>query len=387
MQTEKLFENDSYLKVFRAVVLSCTKEKDGYIIVLDRTAFYPEGGGQPGDCGELGNVHVSDTHIRDGEILHFCSGPLTVGAEVEGRIDWDTRFDRMQQHSGEHIVSGIICRTFSCDNVGFHMGAEMVVIDFNHPITQEQLTEVERKANAVIWENRPFEVSYPGPVQLKELPYRSKKELAGIVRIVTCPDADCCACCGTHVRSAGEIGLIKLISVKPFRDGVRIEMLSGRRAYDYVCAVSVQNSRVSVLLSAKVGETASAVERLQEELADVKYRMVAVENRSFEEKGRALAETGDVLLFEENLSPDSLRRCSIAVGQSCGGCCAVFSGADSVGWKYAISSQHGDVRALVRDLNNALRGRGGGKPELAQGAIEGSREEIESFFRERDSWL
>lgn len=387
MQTEKLFENDSYRKTFKGRVLSCAAEKEGYAIALDQTAFYPEGGGQPGDSGMLGGVCVLDTHIREGEILHYCDAPLEVGSMVEGKIDWEKRFDRMQQHSGEHIVSGIICKEFLCDNVGFHMGAETVVIDFNHPISREQLCEIEKKANQAIWENRPFEVSYPSAEELKELAYRSKKELNGTVRIVTCPEADCCACCGTHVHNAGEIGLIKLISVKPFREGVRIEMLAGRRAYEYVCRVAEQNSRVSVLLSAKVGETATAVERLQAELADTKYRMIAIENRIFEQKGREAEGTGNVLLFEEGLSPDALRRCCIAVSNHSNGYCAVFSGTDPGGWKYAVGTARGDIRQLVREMNNVLRGRGGGRADIAQGTVEATREEIAQFFREQKTWL
>ena len=380
MATEKLYYSDPYLREFTAAVLSCTEGKQGFLITLDRTAFYPEGGGQPGDRGTLDGAAVTDTHEKDGEVFHYCAAPLPVGSTVTGRIDRDRRFDLMQQHSGEHIVSGIICALFGCDNVGFHLGAETVVIDFNYPIPAERLPEIERRANEVIWENRPFVISYPTPEELKMIPYRSKKELSGQVRIVECPGADCCACCGTHVKSAGEIGLIKLLDMKPFREGVRIEMVAGKRAYDYVSAVTAQNDRISVLLSAKTSETAAAAERLQAELAEVKYRLTGLENRSFARRAETLAGTGDALLFEDGLSPDAVRRCCDAVGTTCGGRCAVFSGADGEGYKYAVSLPGGDLRGFGKALNAALRGRGGGRPDFIQGSVTAGRTEIEAFF-------
>ena len=379
--TEKLYYADAYLTRFTAAVRNCAAGKQGWEVTLDRTAFYPEGGGQPGDTGTLGGVRVTDTHEKNGEIVHFCDGPLAPGAPVAGEIDWDRRFDHMQQHSGEHIVSGLICQRYGCNNVGFHLGSDTVVIDFDFPIPAEDLPEIELAANRVLWENRPFVVTHPSPEELKTIPYRSKKELSGDVRLVECPGADLCACCGTHVNSAGEIGIIKLLSLKAFREGVRIEMLSGKRAYGYVCMTAAQNHAVSVLTSAKPGETAAAVERLQGELAAVRYRAVGLENRLFSRIAAEMAGRGDALLFEADLSPDALRRLCEAVSAVCGGRCAVFSGADETGWKYAVGAAEGEVRAFVKEMNAALNGRGGGKqPGFAQGSVAASRGEIEAFF-------
>ncbi len=380
MTTEKLFESDAYLRLFQATVLSCTPGKNGWDVVLDRSAFYPEGGGQPGDSGTLDGVPVTDTHISDGVITHRCAGPLPVGSAVKGEIDWEARFDRMQQHSGEHIVSGLICAAFQCSNVGFHLGADTVVIDFDAPLTHAQAERIEAEANRVIWENRPFLIAYPTAEELAALEYRSKKALDGAVRIVECPGADRCACCGTHVRAAGEIGLIRLISLKPFRSGVRIEMLAGQRAYRWSRAMSAQNSRVSALLSAKPGETAAAVERVQKELADTQYRLVGTENRLFALQAEAHAGRGDALLFCEPMRPDALRRCCEAVGARCGGRCAVFAGDDAQGWSYALRLSPEALRSFVTELNAALRGRGGGRDGFAQGSVSASRAEIEAFF-------
>ncbi|MBQ8263862.1 MAG: alanyl-tRNA editing protein [Oscillospiraceae bacterium] len=379
--TEKLYYENAYTCSFSARVLSCSQGKHGFEVILDRSAFYPEGGGQPGDTGILGGVRVSDTHEKGGEIVHYCEKPLEAGAEVEGSIDCARRFDFMQQHSGEHIVSGLLHARFGCDNVGFHMGRDTVTIDFNCAITAEELREVENAANRIIWENRPMNVSWPDAETLAALPYRSKKELTGDVRIVECPGVDCCACCGTHVKSAGEIGLIKLLSVHPFRDGVRIEMLSGGRAYDYVNTAVDQNGAVGALLSAKADATAAAVKRLQEELAAANYRLVGLENRVFADIAAAYkGSSGDVLVFEEGLSADGVRRLADAIMAGCSGICAVFSGSDGEGYKYALGQRDGDLRAKVKEMNAALHGRGGGKPFFAQGSVQSTRAEIEEFF-------
>ena len=380
MATEKLFEADAYLRAFSATVLACSAEKDGWRVTLDRTAFYPEGGGQPGDSGTLGGAAVRDTREDGGEIVHLCGAPLEPGQRVTGEIDWAARFDRMQQHSAEHIVSGLICAAKGCSNVGFHMGADTVVIDFDKPLTRAELEEIEYAANRVIWENRPMLVSYPSPEALAELPYRSKKALSGAVRIVECPGADRCACCGTHVRTAGEIGLVRLVSVKPFRSGVRIELLAGERAYRWSCAMTAQNSRVSALLSAKPGETADAVERVLREKAAAEYRVVGLENRLFEAKAQALAGRGDALLFEEAMAPDALRRLCEAVSKCCAGRCAVFAGDDAAGYQYALYLPDGEARAFTAGMNAALSGRGGGRDGFAQGRVAARRAEIEAWF-------
>lgn len=378
--SEKLFYQDAYMKNFSAKVLSCAESKKGYEVVLDRSAFYPEGGGQPGDSGYLGGVRVYDTHEKAGEVIHYCQEPLEEGSTVEGEIDFSRRFDFMQQHSGEHIVSGLIHSRFGCDNVGFHMGKDTVTIDFNCPISFEELMEIEKQANALIWENIAINAMWPDEEALSAMPYRSKKALSGEVRIVECVGADLCACCGTHVKSAGEIGIIKLLSIHPFREGVRIEMLSGKRAYDYVCCAVEQNSAIGAMLSAKADLTSAAVKRMQEELVSTAYKLTAMENRVF----AAIAETKtgeeDVLLFEEGLSPDGVRRLADAVMNRCSGLCAVFSGSDGEGYKYALCKKDGDLRELVKKMNAELKGRGGGKPFFAQGSVQSGRTEIEAFF-------
>ena len=378
--TEKLFYLDPFLKEFSGTVLDCREEKGQWVVVLDRTAFYPEGGGQPADHGTLGNVKVFDTQEKNGEILHFCDGPLGVGETVNGCIDWDRRFDFMQQHSGEHIVSGILCRKFGCDNVGFHIGHELVTIDFNAALSTEDVFFVENQANRYIWEDREIQINFPSPAELETLDYRSKKALEGQVRIVSWPEADCCACCGTHVRRSGQVGMVKLISCQKFRDGVRIEMAAGGRALRWANAVAGQNTRVSQLLSAKPGETAAAVERMQREIFLLKGRVAGLEEKYLIRKAEELAGTGDVLLVEGPMSGESLRKLCGLVKEKCGGRCAVFAG-EGESFQYAVGLDGGDLRSFVKELNRVLNGRGGGKPEFVQGSVQVGEAQIREFFR------
>ena len=234
----ELFYQDAYCTDFDSEVISCAKGKHGYEIVLNDTAFYPEGGGQPGDQGTLNEAAVKDTHRKNGVILHITDIPLEPGTAVHGTIDWNRRFDLMQQHSGEHIFSGIVHQLFGYENIGFHLGEDTITLDFSGPLTWEDLKTVETKANEIVYRNERIEISYPSPKQLAQMEFRSKKELEGLVRIVTVPDADVCACCGTHVRYTGEIGLIKVLSTANRKDGTRCEIVCGSRALAYVQAVT-----------------------------------------------------------------------------------------------------------------------------------------------------
>ena len=388
MMTEKIYYEDVYCKTFEAEVVSCRSGKKGYEIVLDRTAFYPEGGGQPGDTGMLfvagteEKVSVLDTREKNEEIWHVAEKPIEPGCKVRGEIDWENRFDLMQNHSGEHIVSGLIHQAFGYQNVGFHMGKDVITIDFDGEITEEQMEEIEKKANAVVWANRPVEIVFYTEEEVKEVEYRSKKELHGMVRIVTFPGADVCACCGTHVERTGEIGLIKLISVQKHKEGVRMEMLSGRKAFEYVLGICKQNQQISVALSAKPTETAAAVDRTKEAMLSAQYRAVAMELKVFDAVAKEMTGAGDVVLFEDQLSADGVRKLAVQVMETCGGRCIVLSGNEDEGYKYAMGQTGGDLREFVKSFNKTLNGRGGGKPFFAQGSVLAKRTEIEKFLKE-----
>ena len=381
METTKLYYEDPFLQGFTAAVTSCEEGKGGYLVTLDRTAFYPEGGGQPYDTGVLGEAKVLEVHDKNGVITHLCNKPLAVGASVEGKIDWARRFDHMQQHSGEHICSGLICECFRCDNVGFHMGTDIVTIDFNADISWEELMEIEEAANRYICEDHEIDIQFYRGAELDKVEYRSKKPLEGDVRIVAFPGADCCACCGTHVVRSGQVGLVKFLSVQKFREGVRIELLCGDRARRYLSACWEQSLHIGQALSVKPVASAAAVERLQSELGALKLRCAKLEESAFAQTAAQYAGRGDVLLFEEEMSGDSLRKLCDAVANACGGRCAVFAGTDGA-YKYAIGHAGGELRDFTKKMNAALSGRGGGKPNFVQGSVGCDRAAIEAFFAE-----
>ena len=384
METEKLYYQDPYLTSFTATVLACEPSKTGYLTTLDRTAFYPEGGGQPADHGTLGAAAVTDVHEKDGVIFHTCDAPVETGAAVEGSIDWPRRFDHMQQHSGEHILSGLLCSLYDCDNVGFHLGADTVTIDYNRELTWEQVLEAERRANETIWADTPVEITFPSPEALEQLHYRSKKELTGQVRIVTFPGADCCACCGTHVRRAGEVGLIKVLSCQKFREGVRMEILCGQRAYRYLSQVYDQDHAVAQLLSVKPQDTLAAVERQNAELTAAKQRMTELEDQLFSLRAQALTGLGDVLLVEPPMRPDGARKLADAVAKAAGGLAAVFSGEGNSHVYALVQADGGDITPLVKRLNAALSGRGGGRNGFAQGSVQADAAAIQDFFHKEE---
>ncbi len=380
METEKLYYADPFLQDFTATVLSCEAGKGGYLVTLDRTAFYPEGGGQPADHGTMNGLAVTDVHEKNGVIFHTVENSVEIGENVDCAIDWARRFDHMQQHSGEHILSGILCRDYHCDNVGFHMGADTVTIDYNAELTWQQVLAAEEEANRAIWADTPVEITYPSPEELEQLDYRSKKALTGQVRIVTFPGADCCACCGTHVLRAGQVGIIKVLSCQKFRSGVRMEILCGERAYRYLSGTYDQARAVGQQLSVKPLDAAAAVERLEAELTAAKQRMTELEETVFFHKAQELRGKGDVLLVESPMRSDGVRKLADAVAKECGGLAAVFSGQDGQ-YSYALVRADGtEVAPLVKSLNAALHGRGGGRGGFAQGSVQADEAEIRAFF-------
>ncbi len=381
-ETKKLYYEDVYKKEFTAKVLECRESKKGYEIILNQTAFYPEGGGQPSDTGILGGINVKEVHEKDGELIHYTDGPLEVGMDVIGKINWGRRFDLMQQHSGEHIVSGLVHEAYGYDNVGFHMSSDVITVDFSGVLTETQLAEIEAETNQKIWENTPVEIFYPPKEELEKLSYRSKKELTGQVRLVRFPGSDLCACCGTHVTHTGEIGAVKILSVENFHEGIRMTMICGKRVMDYLNIIDDQNHQISVKLSAKTGETAAAVARLQDENFRLKGKVSHMVDELCATEAKRWEDEGSVLLFHDGLESDQVRRMADAVMQTCSGCCAVFSKGEDGSYKYAMGELNGDLRQFTKEMNAALNGRGGGKPFFVQGSVKASEEEIRGFFRQ-----
>ena len=377
--TNKLYYKNAYIKEFESRVVSCEESKGKWLVELEETAFYPEGGGQPADHGMLGDARVIDVHEKAECILHTCDRPLEIGSMVKGVIDWERRFDHMQQHSGEHIVSGMLCSNFHCDNIGFHMGEQVVQIDYNADIPWTEVLRIEDEANRYIRENHAFVEMWPSPEELKELNYRSKKALEGAVRITSFPGADMCACCGTHVEKSSEVGLVKMLSVQKIKEGVRIEMLSGKRAVDYLSKTWEQNQGISKELSAKPVETLDAVLRLKEEYNKLRLRAGSLELKSLERISLEYAGTDSPLIITDELEPDNVRRLCDMVAEKCTGCCKVFAGSDG-SYKYAVIKKSEDIRELIKEMNTALNGRGGGRDGFAQGNVNCTKEDIVKHF-------
>ena len=377
METKKLYYEDSHRKSFCAQVLSCTEGKGGWEVILDQTAFYPTGGGQECDRGTLGKANVLDVKEQGEGIVHLCDAP--VEGMVEGVIDWERRFDHMQQHSGEHIVSGLIHGKYGYHNVGFHMGEHLVTIDFDGPLTWEQLQEIENETNRIIWENRPVKIWYPEPEVLPTVPYRSKKQLPWPVRIVEFPGADICACCGTQVKYTGEIGLVKFISCIKFKEGVRIEMASGQRALKLLQNVFEQNRQVSQVFSAKILETGAAAQKFNDMLTQEKYRSTGLQRKVFETIASGYAGKEKAIHFEEDLQPGQVRELADTMLKYVP-TAVVLSGCDEAGYTICILSTQMDVKAMGKEVNEKLCGRGGGKPGSYQGSVKATRQQIEAFF-------
>lgn len=380
METRKLYYENSHIYQFHSRVLHCEMGKNGYEVVLEQTAFYPEGGGQAADTGSLGTVRVLDTRERDGQLIHICDGALEVGSCVEGKIDSHARFLRMQQHSGEHIVSGIIHRRYGYHNVGFHMGDQWMTIDFDGVIPTEDLAQIEAEANQAVWGNLPVKTWYPDPESLKTIPYRTKKELAWPVRIVEIPGYDICACCGTHVSATGEIGLIKLLSTCGLRGGTRMEMACGEQAFALLTQAYDQNRQVGQAFSAQPHETGAAARRMNEILAQQKWRIGQLEKEIFEHISMRYVNSGNVIHFADDLDSTGVRVLADAIADVCRGIAAVFSGTEEAGYSYCLVTRQGDLRPFGKEMTAVLNGRGGGKPAFQQGRVSASREKIGKFF-------
>ena len=388
---DELYYQRPYLKEFDAEVISCEPCGKGYHVELNRTAFYPEGGGQPSDRGILQTdaqtvIPVRDVQKHGDHIVHTTDREIAVGTQVHGVIDWQRRMDYTTAHSGEHILSGLIHRRFGYENVGFHMSEECVTIDISGVMTWEELMEVERDTNAVIRSDVPVEESFPEGQELETLDYRSKKELTGKVRIITIPGADICACCGTHVMRTGEIGMVKCLSMIHYKKGVRIELVCGRKALlDYERKVD-QNTEISHMLSAKPYETAEAVARVQQELAEANQKLNAWVSRYFDGKMKELEKQESFLIdFEENIDRNSCRKfCDRLVKESMAPTCAVITEQeDEKGvYAYCICSSAVNLRNLTKTINSSLDGRGGGSPEMIQGSFHAEKVRIQEVLTE-----
>lgn len=384
-KTIRLYDADAYQTEFEATVLDCeeVEKKDGrvYQVWLDQTLFFPEEGGQSPDMGTIDGVEVLDVQIKNEVITHTLAAPLTVGTTVKGVVDWKHRFYNMQQHSGEHIFSGIVHKKFGYDNVGFHLSDSIVTMDFNGVISPKEIAEIETAANQAIIENIPVEVSYPSKEELKELDYRSKIEIEGQVRIVTIPGYDVCACCAPHVRRTGEIGSLKVMNVQSYKGGVRVSILCGFRALD----AFRQKADIITELMAEFSTSQDAildnVKKLKGANQTMKNQLAAAKQELMEYKVSAIPEDSEnAILFEADLETPVVRGVVNGLVEKFAGISAVFVGNDENGYQFIVGSKNKDCRQIAATLREKLSARGGGSDKMIQGSVAATQLQIEELL-------
>ena len=379
-KTIRLFDLDAYMQVFDATVLSCQPNDSHYVIVLDKTAFFPEAGGQSADGGALDSARVLDVQEVEGIIYHLTDAPLTVGDTVRGQIDFPARYLRMQIHSGEHIVSGLMHRKYGYSNVGFHLGGE-ITMDFDGELTRAQLDEIEDAANRIIYQNVPITAQYPSAEVLAATEYRSKLELTENVRLVTIGEYDVCACCAPHVARTGEIGLIKLLDAVRYKGGMRIHFLAGSAALTHYRKTWTDVAVLSTMLSVPQSEVVEGVKKREVEIEKRGATIAALRRQLLDFKIASLQETqGNLCIFTDDPDMLSLRLLVNAGVAKCTGICAAFSGNDTDGYRYIMGAGSTDLRSLSKQINTALEGKGGGSAQMIQGSCSAKESEIRVYI-------
>ncbi|MBO5248544.1 MAG: alanyl-tRNA editing protein [Clostridia bacterium] len=381
--TERLYDTDAYRSTFSATVLECTATKRGYDVVLDQTAFFPEGGGQYGDGGWIGQARVVDTQIRNGVIYHSTQAPVPSGAMIECRIDWDERFRRMQNHSGEHVISGIVHRLFGYENVGFHLSHREMTMDYSGELTWDDVKNLEALANRAVWENREIVCRYPTEEELSRMEYRSKKELTEAVRIVAVDGIDVCACCAPHVNRTGEIGGVFIVDAIRWKGGTRLTVRCGCDAYEEYRGLREDERSLSALFSAPRGQIFPAAEKLQKEYTDLRrqYDRLRKENALIQLESLPFQE-GNLCFVLSESDGDSQRAVALEGLKKCTGVFVCLAGNDAQGYRYVIASSRAGLALRANQINGALQGRGGGKDPMIQGSFSASKQAIFDYFKE-----
>ena len=376
-KTVKLYETAPFARTAESVVAAVDPAAPR--VALAATVFYPEGGGQGADRGVLhfgaGSAAVLDVREQDGVVWHTLDAlpaGVCAGSPARCQIDWARRFDHMQQHTGEHILSGTLHRLFGAENVGFHIGSEAVRMDTSIPLTDGQLRLAEQQANEAVWADRPLRIWYPEPAELAALAYRSKKALTGPVRIVEIPGADVCACCGTHVERTGQVGMVKILTAERYKGGMRLAVVCGGRALAAFEGMRARQADIGALLSAQADKTAEAVHRVYDEYAALKFAHYGLCGQLFDALAAQAAASPEqpAVYIVPGLDPDGLHRLALRLAQAVPGLCAALTETEK-GAGYCLASASADVRGLTRALNAAFGGRGGGKPGCCQGSCAG----------------
>ena len=394
MSTIKLYDSLPYETEFTAKIIkisSFDKEKKLYELVLDKTLFFPEAGGQSCDKGNI-NIENSTTIVErvviDNEdvITHIIHSEIPLQleklakAEIYGKIDWIHRFSNMQQHSAEHIFSGIVHRKYGFENVGFHLSDNNVTMDYSGYLTPEQVAEIEFETNRVIAQNISITCYYPNENELNNINYRCKSELSGDIRIVEIKGIDICACCCPHVKQTGEIGLMKVISSIRYKGGTRLSILCGFRALEYFNSLYAQMGELKSLLSAEQSEVVNTVTLLRNEKDELKNKLIEVSKNLLISEIDNLPTGSPALIFADEINPKSQREALNYLISKRNNYCGILVGNDKKGYSYLIGSNNLDSVLVQAKLKEGLNAKGGGKKEMIQGFIEASKNEIEALL-------
>ena len=403
MATRRLYDEDAYRRTFFATVISCEKTKSGYAVILDQTAFFPEEGGQTPDRGTLrisegGDVAlregalpspaadspavmVTDVQIADECITHFCDTSLTPGVCVLGEIDWAHRYSNMQQHTGEHIFSGVVHDALGYENVGFHLSDNIVTMDYDGPLSVEQIAEFERISNEWIFRNVAVSARYPSDEELRTISYRSKEGITGAVRIVTIEGCDVCACCAPHVARTGEVGILKVIDHTPYKGGVRLSILCGMRALnDYGKKLRVQND-LSRLLSKPEDELYTRVEGLLVEREEYRQKLYAAKQQLLELMiANTAPDAENVCLFLSDCDMNLARKTVNDLTAGHRGFCTICVGSDADGYSFILGSAAQKANEAATLLRTKLSAKCGGSDAMIRGSIHAPKEAIEAVL-------
>ena len=385
INTVRLYDRDAYARVFEATVISCqeiTKEdRRLYEVVLDQTLFFPEEGGQSPDKGVINDIQVTDVQINNEIITHYLESAIPAGSKVMGRIDWAHRFNNMQQHSGEHVFSGIVHKKFGYDNVGFHLSDQVVTMDFNGVLTAEQVAEIEWEVNQAIAQNVEIVISYPSKDELASIKYRSKIDIEGQVRIVTVTGYDVCACCAPHVRRTGEIGGLKVMSLQNYKGGVRISILCGLRALEAFREKCSIVSDLTAFLTTGQENLVTTVQKLKASNQSLSSELSAAKQQLLNQKLSDIPEDqANVIIFESGIDTKIVRNVVNGLVKKHSGICGLFVGSDSEGYNYVIGSSSQDCKILANTLREKLGAKGGGSPQMIQGSVKATAADIQTWL-------
>ena len=378
--TEKLYYIDAYIKEFSATVTDVITDSRGVALVLDRTAFFPEEGGQSADTGYIAGARVTDARERDGVIYHYVDKPLEVGTKVECKIDFADRFEKMQCHTAEHIISGAIHKTFGLDNVGFHLGATEVTMDVNGYLTRDQLDEVEMIVNRAVFDNVAVKTYFPSVEELSSINYRSKLDLTENVRIVEVEGYDLCACCAPHVAYTGEIGLVKILDFEKHRGGTRISIAAGYRALRDYRVKYANILKTSALFSEPQATVSAAAEAFLTSYEELKARLKQTRLALARLEAQRIPETTDSYVgYYPDFNPDELREVVNSAKSKVGGILIALSGADG-DLKLVMSSAKVELAPISKKILSDLGGRGGGRDNMIQGSVSATLEDVRAYF-------